>query len=133
MPSVKFSDFANQDLLRLFDFLAQYDRHIATRAIKAILDVVDVLEHAPYRGSPLQDRPDTRKLVVDYGATGHLVFHKYDPKTDVVQVARVLHQKEGYSVTTIGLDSAIPPLPMPLLNTPNYSHAAARKRTSTHC
>lgn len=105
MAVVKLSDFAQHDLLRLYDFLAQYDRNIAADALSAILDAIDVLETAPMRGSPLLDRPDTRKLVVDYGSSGYLVFHKYNLKTDVVQVSRVLHQKEDYSIATVTLDA----------------------------
>jgi plasmid stabilization system protein ParE len=107
MPRVVLSALAENDVHRLFEFLAQYDRSIAARAVAAILDGIDTLETAPFRGSPLLERPLTRKWVVDFGATGYLVFHTYTPSTDTVHVARVLHQKEDYSALSIAVNTAV--------------------------
>ena len=53
-------------------------------------------------GAPLPDRPDVRKMVVDFGASGYLIFHKRYESTNVNVVIRIIHQREWYDATTIG-------------------------------
>jgi plasmid stabilization system protein ParE len=104
MPRVKLSALAESDLARLFDFLARYDRDTAADAIEAILNSIDRLETSPLLGTMLGERPTTRKLVIEFGATGYLVFHKFNRETDTVQVARVLHQRENYTTLSVSGD-----------------------------
>ena len=54
-------------------------------------------------GTPLPDRPDVRKMVVDFVASGYLIFHKRYESSDVNVVVRIIHQKEWYDAATIGL------------------------------
>ena len=42
-------------------------------------------------------------MVVDFGASGYLIFHKRYESTDVNVVVRIIHQKEWYDATTLGL------------------------------
>ena len=105
MSRVKFSDVARQDVVRLRAFLAQYDAVIADRAIQTIFDGIETLSINPFNGSPVADRPMVRKLVISFGATGYLVFHKYYEQLDVSVIATILHQKEFYEPQTIGLTS----------------------------
>jgi hypothetical protein len=44
-----------------------------------------------------------RRSVIDFGATGYLVFHKRYEKQDVNFVARIIHQREWYDEASIGL------------------------------
>lgn len=103
MSFVKLSDAAGFDLVRLYDFLAQYDVSIAKRAMDSIINGLGMLERLPTSGRPVSDRPNVRMSVVDFGATGYLVFHKRYEKQDMNLVARIIHQKEWYDEATIGL------------------------------
>lgn len=103
MPFVKYSDAARADLVRLYKFLAQYDENVADKALDAIIEGIDYIEANPTSGAPLPDRLYVRKSVIDFGATGYLVFHKRYEKQDVNFVARIIHQKEWYDEAGIGL------------------------------
>lgn len=103
MSFVKLSDNARVDLERLYDFLAQYDLSIANRAKNTIIDGLGIIEKLPMSGSPVSERPNVRKLVIDFGATGYLVFHKRYEKQGMNFVARIIHQKEWYDEATIGI------------------------------
>jgi plasmid stabilization system protein ParE len=103
MSRIKFSQTARGDLVRLHQFLAQFDENVAHRAIDEILAAVDFIEAHPNSGHPLPDRPFVRRSVVDFGATGYLVFHKRFEKQDVSFIARIIHQKEWYDEASVGL------------------------------
>lgn len=103
MSFVKYSDISRADLLRLYTFLAQHDENAADKALNAITEGIDYIEAHPLSGAPLPDRQNVRKFVIDFGATGYLVFHKRYEKQDMNFVARIIHQKEWYDETTIGL------------------------------
>ena len=83
---------ARDDLQQLFDFLAVFDEAVAHRGIDAIDDGLFQLEQAPNSGSPVPDRPYTRKLVIDFGSSGYLIFHKRYEGTDTTVVLAILHQ-----------------------------------------
>ena len=102
MSRVKLSVRANSDLVRLYEFFAQYDVAIADRAIDNIIASLDILQTMP-QGCPLvAGRKDIRKLVINFGASGYLAFYGYDPISDTATVAGILHQKERYSAQTVG-------------------------------
>lgn len=103
MSSIKFSDAARADFARLYAFLAQYDQNMAGQALDAITAGIDHIEAHPLSGSQLEDRPNVRKSVVDFGATGYLVFHKRYERQDVNLVVRIIHQKEWYDEANIGM------------------------------
>ena len=105
MSQIKFSETAQFDLKRLHNFLNKFDANIADDAIEVILSAIEHLMVSHSGGSPVIDRPNVRKLVIDFGETGYLVFHKYYEKTDVTLVSTILHQKEYYNIQTIGLKS----------------------------
>ena len=96
MSHVKLSAQANLDLVRLYEFLAQYDFDTADRAIDTIIASLDVLEKVP-QGYPLVvGRKDIRKLVINFGATGYLAFYGYDPLSDTSTIASIQHQRERH-------------------------------------
>ena len=75
MSHVRLSARANSDLVRLYEFLAQYDVATADRAIATIIAAFDILEAMPL-GSPLvAGRKDIRKLVINFGASGYVAFY----------------------------------------------------------
>jgi plasmid stabilization system protein ParE len=102
MSRLKLSARALQDVRRLFEFLAQYDLDVAQRGNDVIYAALLSLSQKPNSGTPLEGRPGVRKLVVDFGASGYLIFHRYRPSSDTVDVLTILHQKENYSELTVG-------------------------------
>jgi plasmid stabilization system protein ParE len=102
MPHVKLSAQANLDLVRLYEFLAQYDTATANRAIDTIISSLDILEKLPQACPLVAGRKDIRKLVINFGASGYLAFYGYDLLTDTSTIASILHQKERYSTQTVG-------------------------------
>ena len=105
MSHIKLSDRARNDLQRLYEFLAQFDFAVADNGNAAIVAALEELTIKPFNGSPVEDRPNVRKVVVDFGASGYLVFHKRYEKQDMNLVTAILHQKELYETKTIGLAS----------------------------
>lgn len=103
MSHVKLSDSAMLDAKRLYDFLAQYDFNAADKSSLALVKALKQLQSRPTIGTPVPDRSNIRKVVVDFGASGYLIFHKRYEKTDTNFVARIIHQKEWYDEATIGL------------------------------
>lgn len=103
MSFVKYSDTSRADLARLYEFLAQYDENVANKALDTIIEGIDYIAAYPSSGAPLPDRQNVRKSVIDFGATGYLVFHKRYEKQDMNFVARIIHQKEWYDEASIGL------------------------------
>lgn len=96
MSHVKLSAQANLDLARLYEFLAIHDTAIADRAIDTIIAALEILEKMP-QGCPLvSGRKDMRKLVINFGASGYVAFYGYDPLSDTVTIASILHQRERY-------------------------------------
>ena len=103
MSLIKYSDKSRADLVCIHAFLDQYDTLVADKAISTIIEGVDYIGEHPTSGTPLADRQNVRKSVIDFGASGYLVFHKRYEKQDVNFVARIVHQKEWYEAETIGL------------------------------
>lgn len=104
MSSIKLSESARSDLLRLYEFLAQFDVSVADNSNAAIIAGLEYLALHPLNGAPVEDRPHTRKMVVDFGASGYLIFHKRYEKQDMNLVTRILHQKEWYDTDSIGAE-----------------------------
>lgn len=82
------------DLVRLYEFLAQYDLGTAERAVDTIIASLDMLEKLPQACPLITGRIDIRKLVINFGATGCLASYGYDPLTDASTVVSILRQKE---------------------------------------
>ncbi|NCS65881.1 MAG: plasmid stabilization protein [Hydrogenophilales bacterium CG03_land_8_20_14_0_80_62_28] len=102
MPHLKLSGTARADIKRLYEFLAQFDVMIADNGNAAIIAGLEYLEVNPISGAPMEDRPNVRKMVVNFGASGYLIFHKRYEKIDTTLVTRIIHQKEWYDAETIG-------------------------------
>lgn len=94
---VRFTEEAEEDLLRLVDFwLDRGEGDVAERAHAAILDGLRILETAPFtcRKAPL-DPPDPllRELVISFGNAGYVALFRIEAP-DTVTVAAVRHQRE---------------------------------------
>ncbi|AXM40899.1 type II toxin-antitoxin system RelE/ParE family toxin [Xanthomonas oryzae pv. oryzae] len=95
--SVRFTQQAREDLVRLYDWLLQRvdgDFTVAERALQAIGDGVTVLELAPLscRKAEVAD-PFLRELVIGVGASGDVLLFEVE-SDQVVTVLAVRHQRE---------------------------------------
>ncbi len=93
---VRFTPEAEEDLLRLFDFLLEQDIAAATRAEAAIAKAVELLEIFPFScrkaiygtGSPF-----LRELIIPFGGSGYVALYEIEaPRT--VTILAVRHQRE---------------------------------------
>lgn len=99
---VVFSEEAEEDLLRLFDFAllrelasSAPDLNTPERAIEAIRMGCQFLAHSPFscRKAPPGDNSFVRELLISFGAAGYVaLFEIVDSKTVIVGAVR--HQRE---------------------------------------
>lgn len=91
---VRFTEEAQADLVRLYDFLLVRDVDAAVAALAAIREAIELLKFSPYscrRAS--SEAPHLRELVVPFGKSGYVVLFEIDvPNYVTVLAAR--HQRE---------------------------------------
>lgn len=94
--AVRFTEEAQEDLLRLFDFLRQFDLDVALRAREAMEDSLKLLEQFPFtcrKAANGTHGPRLRELVISFGATGYVALFEIDDATTVTVLA-IRHQRE---------------------------------------
>ena len=94
---VRFTEEAEEDLQRLYDFLLDRDEgdwDVAERALEAIRDGISLLEHSPFscRKATTHDA-FLRELIVSFGAAGYVALFEIE-NADTVTVLAVRHQRE---------------------------------------
>ncbi|KQQ84901.1 plasmid stabilization protein [Xanthomonas sp. Leaf131] len=95
--TIRFTEEARDDLLRLYDWLLQRadgDFAVAERALQTIHDGIVVLEVAPlsFRKAGSSD-PFTRELAIGFENSGYLLLFEVENKYTVTVVA-ARHQRE---------------------------------------
>lgn len=93
---VRFTEDAENDLLRLYDFLLQMDIDVADRALVVIKDAVRLLEQFPFscrKAASGAHGPRIRELVMSFGASGYVALFEIDDASTVTILA-VRHQRE---------------------------------------
>ena len=91
---VRFTPEAEDDLLRLYDFLLQKDIAAAERALEAIKDAVGLLRVSPFScRKALAENPFLRELVIPFGSAGYVALFEIE-SGDAVSVLAVRHQRE---------------------------------------
>jgi plasmid stabilization system protein ParE len=86
---------AADDLNQLVDFLLDKFPHDAVGTADLIVDALNILEHHPKIGRPLEQ--GLRELVISRGKSGYLALYQYDEAADMAVVLAVRHQREqGY-------------------------------------
>lgn len=91
---VRFTREAEDDLLRLCDFLLAQDLDAAERALQAIRDGLDMLKRFPFscrKAAP--DQPRLREFIVPFGGSGYVALFEIDDAKTVTILA-VRHQRE---------------------------------------
>lgn len=93
---VRFTEEAQEDVIRLFDFLLQHDLQVALRARQAIEDGFKLLECFPFtcrKAANGRHGPRLRELIISFGASGYVALFEIDNATTVTVLA-VRHQRE---------------------------------------
>lgn len=94
---VRFTEEAEADLLRLYDFLLEHDLTVAERALDAIKEALRLLEQFPFSCRKAGDGkhgPRIREMVIPFGASGYVaLFEIEDART--VTILAVRHQRES--------------------------------------
>ena len=94
---VRFTEAAESDLLRLYEFILARDDTdwaLATRALEAIKHAIRSLEGSPFsyrKASP--DNPFLRELIIPFGASGYVALFEIEDQQTVTILA-VRHQRE---------------------------------------
>jgi plasmid stabilization system protein ParE len=88
---VRLTSFANRDLLRLVDFLAEVNPAAALRAHDTLEAAIRSLDEFSERGRPGPE-PGERELIVPFGSGAYVVRYRVD-RAEVV-VARIFHGRE---------------------------------------
>lgn len=94
---VRFTEEAEADLVRLYEFILTKDSSdwsLATRALEAIKNGIRGLEFSPfsYRKAS-SDNPLLRELIIPFGASGYVALFEID-NDQTVTILAVRHQLE---------------------------------------
>ena len=91
---VRFTPEAEDDLLRLYDFLLERDVISAERALDALKAAVGVLRFSPFScRKATRDNSFVRELVVPFGTSGYVALFEIESDS-TVNVLAVRHQRE---------------------------------------
>jgi plasmid stabilization system protein ParE len=91
------TEAAAQGLERCRQFLEEKNPQAAKRAGQAIERQFMQLETNPNIGRPLNDQPELRELVIEFGDTGYVALYRHQQEEGTVYVLAFRHQKEaGY-------------------------------------
>ena len=91
---VRFTQEAEVDLLRLYEFLLERDVSAAERALDAIREAVELLAFSPFScRKALPDNPFLRELIIPFGSAGYVALFEIDSSA-IVTVLAVRHQRE---------------------------------------
>ena len=92
--SVRFTPEAEDDLLRLYDFLLEKDVTAAERALDAIKGAVELLRFSPFScRKALPGNPFLRELIIPFGSAGYVALFEIE-SSSTVSILAVRHQRE---------------------------------------
>lgn len=91
---VRFTPEAEDDLLRLYDFLIDKDVTAAERALDAIKEAMELLRFSPFScRKALAGNPFLRELIIPFGSAGYVALFEIEADRSV-NVLAVRHQRE---------------------------------------
>lgn len=92
--TVRFTPEAEDDLLRLYDFLLERDVPAAERALRTITEAVELLRFSPFScRKALAENPFLRELVIPFGSAGYVALSEIE-SGNTVTILAVRHQRE---------------------------------------
>jgi toxin ParE1/3/4 len=98
MSRIELAPGVGEDVDRILDHLARYAVDEAPSRIREIIQAIDVLEHNPLIGRPIDG--NKRELVIGRRSRGYLALYRYVPEIDTVFVLALRSQREaGYART----------------------------------
>jgi plasmid stabilization system protein ParE len=98
MSRIELAPEFGEDVDRILDHLARYDVDEAPSRIREIIQAIDVLEHNPLIGRPVDG--NKRELVIGRRSRGYLALYRYVPEIDTIFVLALRSQREaGYTRT----------------------------------
>ena len=91
---VRFTPNAQDDLLRLYDFLLERDSAAADKALEAIKSALELLRFSPFScRKALSDNSFLRELVIPFGSAGYVALFEIE-SVKMVSILAVRHQRE---------------------------------------
>lgn len=94
---VRFTEAAENDLVRLYEFILdkdQTDWSLAARALEAIKNGIRSLELSPFSyRKAMSGNPFLRELIIPFGASGYVALFEIEDEQTVTVLA-VRHQRE---------------------------------------
>jgi toxin ParE1/3/4 len=98
MSRIELAPELGEDFDRIFDHLARYDVNDPPSRIREIVQAIDVLEHNPLIGRPVDG--NKRELVIGRRSRGYVALYRYVAEIDTVFVLALRSQREaGYART----------------------------------
>ncbi|MCK9510473.1 MAG: type II toxin-antitoxin system RelE/ParE family toxin [Pigmentiphaga sp.] len=96
--TIRFTEEAEGDLLRLYDFLLQQDpdsTSLAQRALDRIAQGMALLRQFPFTcRKATRGNPYLRELIISFGVSGYVALFEIEPD-DIVTILAVRHQRES--------------------------------------
>ncbi len=89
---LRFTREASGDLLRLFQFLADADPRLATRALASIRTALGACTSLGFIGRKVGADPYLREIVIPFGKAGYVALYRVSD--DYISVLAVRHQRE---------------------------------------
>jgi len=91
---VRFTVEAEDDLLRLYDFMLEQDLSVADRALQAIKGAVEILRFSPFScRKAVPENPFLRELIIPFGSAGYVALFEIE-SSNTVNILAVRHQRE---------------------------------------
>jgi len=91
---VRFTEIALEDLLHLYQFLADEDEEAARHARDAIYKAIGVLADMPYVGRVIgRHHSLMRELVIAFGSSGYVALYEIEAES-LLTVHAFRHQRE---------------------------------------
>ena len=91
---IRFTTDAEEDLLRLYDFLVARDLDAAEHALAAIRAAIGLLGLSPFScRKAVADNPLLREIVIPFGAAGYVALFEIEGPSTITILA-VRHQRE---------------------------------------
>jgi len=96
MSRIELAPEVGEDFDRILDHLARYQVENPELRIREIINALDVLEHNPRIGRPVNK--GKRELVIGRRSHGYIALYRYIAEIDTVFVLAVRSQREaGYA------------------------------------
>lgn len=91
---IRFTPEAEEDLLRLYEFLLEKNINAAERALDAIKEAIKILRFSPFScRKVLADNQFLRELIIPFGSAGYVALFEIESK-NTVNILAVRHQRE---------------------------------------